>query len=56
MIAEGLYINRDLFERYKIKEPEDYKELLDAVEGFNKVGITPIAFNVTPEGSSCIKI
>lgn len=35
----------------KIKEPEDYKELLDAVEGFNKVGITPIAFNVTPEGS-----
>lgn len=51
VIYEGLYINEDLFEQYKIKTPTTYDELLQAVKAFNNVGIVPIAYNSTPEGS-----
>jgi raffinose/stachyose/melibiose transport system substrate-binding protein len=50
-IFEGLFINRDLFEKYNIKVPEDYEELKNAVIRFNAVEITPIAFNYRSEGT-----
>jgi len=51
VIYEGLYINKDLFELYHVKIPENYDELLEAIETFNKHKIIPIAYNSTPEGS-----
>ncbi len=51
MIYEGLFINRDLFDRYQVKVPTNFDELLEAVEAFKKVGIIPIAYSETPEGS-----
>jgi len=51
IIYEGLYINKDLFEEHNIKIPENFNELKDAIVVFNQVGIVPIAYNLTPEGS-----
>lgn len=51
MTFEGLYINKDLFNKYKVEIPKNYDDLLDAVKIFRKNGITPIAFNCKPEGS-----
>ncbi len=50
-IYEGLYINIDLFEKYAVKIPENFDELLLAIKIFNEEGIVPIAYNSTPEGS-----
>ncbi|HEY9058924.1 MAG TPA: extracellular solute-binding protein [Pseudobacteroides sp.] len=50
-IFEGLFINKDLFEKYNIKIPEDYEELKIAVIKFRAVGITPIALNYRSEGT-----
>lgn len=51
MIYEGLFINKDLFERYRVKVPTTYEELLEAVHIFKANGIIPIAYNQSPEGS-----
>lgn len=51
MIYEGLFVNKDLFERYDVKIPTNYEELLRAVEIFNEARIIPIAYSETPEGS-----
>lgn len=51
MIYEGLFINRDLFNRYQVKIPTTFEELLKAVEIFNANDIIPIAYNQTAEGS-----
>ncbi len=51
VIYEGLFINRELFQKHRIKEPENIEELFYAINRFNQVGITPIAYNSTAEGS-----
>lgn len=51
IIYEGLFVNRDLFEKYGIKVPETYEELKDAVRAFRERDIIPIAYNSTPEGT-----
>ncbi|QNU68332.1 sugar ABC transporter substrate-binding protein [Ruminiclostridium herbifermentans] len=51
LVFEGLFINKDLFDEYGVKEPANYKELKDAVAIFKKNGIIPIAYNSTAEGS-----
>lgn len=51
IIYEGLFINRDLFEKYNVKVPRDYQELKSAVVKFKQYGIIPIAFNCKAEGT-----
>jgi len=51
MIYEGLFINRDLFDKYQVKIPTTFEELLKAVEIFKANDIIPIAYNQTAEGS-----
>ncbi len=51
IVFEGLFINKDLFDKYGVKEPANYKELKDAVTIFKKNKIIPIAYNSTAEGS-----
>jgi raffinose/stachyose/melibiose transport system substrate-binding protein len=51
LVFEGLFINKDLFEKYKVKEPKNYSELKQAIGVFNKNGIIPIAYNSYAEGS-----
>lgn len=38
-----LYCNKELFESNNIKYPETFDELLEAVDKFNELGVTPIA-------------
>lgn len=51
VIYEGLFINKDLFQKYNVKIPENYDELLQAVKIFKANNIVPIAYNSTPEGT-----
>lgn len=51
IIYEGLYINKDLFEKYNIKIPQTYEELKSAIIAFKEQDIIPIAFNCAPEGT-----
>lgn len=51
IIYEGLFVNKDLFDQYEVALPTTFEELLVAVERFKEVGIIPIAYNETPEGS-----
>lgn len=51
LIYEGLFINRDLFEKYHVRVPRNYEELLEAVKIFKENDIIPIAYNKTAEGS-----
>lgn len=51
IIYEGLFLNRDLFEKYGVKLPSNYEELKTAVTSFRQKGIIPIAYNATPEGT-----
>jgi raffinose/stachyose/melibiose transport system substrate-binding protein len=51
IIYEGLFINKDIFEKYKIKLPESYEDLKVAIKEIKDKGIVPIAFNCTPEGT-----
>lgn len=48
---EGLFINKDLFNRYHVKVPENYDDLKKAIVTFKSHNIIPIAFNCKPEGS-----
>lgn len=51
IIYEGLFVNQDLFDRYHVKVPTTYQELLEAVRIFKANGIIPIAYNQSSEGS-----
>ncbi|MDF2594554.1 MAG: extracellular solute-binding protein [Clostridia bacterium] len=51
IIYEGLFINKDLFNTYRVKIPTNFDELLEAVRIFRENDIIPIAYNATPEGS-----
>jgi raffinose/stachyose/melibiose transport system substrate-binding protein len=51
MTYEGLFINSNLFEKYDVKVPENYDELVKAIKTFKKNKIIPIAYNSKPEGS-----
>ncbi|GKX67237.1 ABC transporter substrate-binding protein [Inconstantimicrobium mannanitabidum] len=51
VIYEGLFVNKDIFDSYKIKIPETYEELKTAVKKLKENGIIPIAYNSSPEGS-----
>lgn len=51
MTYEGLFINKDLFEKYDVKVPTNYEELKEAIEIFKANDIIPIAYNATSEGS-----
>jgi raffinose/stachyose/melibiose transport system substrate-binding protein len=51
IIYEGLFVNKDMFEKYNVAIPRTYEELLLAVEVFNANNVIPIAYNSTPEGS-----
>lgn len=51
MTFEGLFINKNLFDKYGVKVPENYNELKQAIKVFKSKGIIPIAYNSKPEGS-----
>ncbi len=51
IIYEGLFLNKDLFDKYDIKVPGTYEELIAAVKAFRERDIIPIAYNSTPEGT-----
>jgi raffinose/stachyose/melibiose transport system substrate-binding protein len=51
LVFEGLFINKDLFTKFSVKEPTNYKELKDAITVFKQNGIIPIAYNSSAEGS-----
>ncbi|MDP4180951.1 MAG: extracellular solute-binding protein [Bacillota bacterium] len=50
-IFEGLFINKDLFDQYKIKIPKDFEELKKAVLAFRAHDKIPIALNYSSEGT-----
>lgn len=43
---EGLFCNKDLFDQYHVKLPEDWDEFLDAIRIFRRNGVTPIAVSL----------
>jgi raffinose/stachyose/melibiose transport system substrate-binding protein len=43
MIAGIFYVNTELFDRYQIAIPKTFDELMLAIQGFRKAGLTPIA-------------
>ncbi len=51
VIFECLFVNTDLFEKYNVKIPQNYEELINAVELFKKHNIIPIAYNSLAEGT-----
>ncbi len=51
LIFEGLFINKDLFNKFGVKEPKNYNELKEAIAIFKQNGIIPIAYNSSAEGS-----
>lgn len=51
LVFEGLFINKDLFDKYEVKEPTDFEELKEAIRVFKSKGIIPIAYNSSAEGS-----
>lgn len=42
--AYGIYIRTDIFEKYEVKEPTTYKELIEACEKLKAAGVTPFTF------------
>ena len=51
VIFECMFINKDIFDRYKIPIPKDFEGLKSAVLGFREHDIVPIAFNSYGEGT-----
>lgn len=51
VIFECLFVNTDLFDKYNVKIPQNFEELINAVELFKKYDIIPIAFNTLAEGT-----
>lgn len=50
-VFEGLYINKDIFNKYNLKVPSTFDELLECVRVLRKHDIIPIAYNSTAEGT-----
>ena len=44
---EGLYCNRDLFERYGVALPTDWDSFREAVRAFREAGIVPVAISLS---------
>ena len=51
LVFEGMYINKDLFDKYNVKVPQNYEELKQAILDFQHYNIIPIAYNSSSEGS-----
>lgn len=51
IVFEGLFVNRDLFTKYNVTIPTTFQGLVNAVQIFNKNGVTAIAYNITSEGT-----
>lgn len=51
LVFEGMYINKDLFEKYNVTVPKNYHELKQAIIDFQQHNIIPIAYNSSAEGS-----
>lgn len=51
IIYEGLFVNKDIFDKVNLQVPETYEELKEAVVVLRDNGYIPIAYNATPEGS-----
>lgn len=47
--AGALYVNTELFDKYNVKIPETFDELVDAVKTFRKNNITPMALGEKDE-------
>jgi len=50
-IVECLFVNKDIFERYSLKVPQTFDELINVSKILKSKGIIPIAFNAQPEGT-----
>lgn len=51
IIYEGLFINKQIFNRYNVKVPETFEDLCNAVEVFASKDVIPIAYNYEAEGT-----
>lgn len=51
LIFEGLFVNTDLFSKYKVKVPDNYDELKQAIITFKENNVIPIAYNCKAEGT-----
>lgn len=51
IIYQCLFINKDMFEAYHVKVPENFNELKQAVVSFRSQGVIPIAYNAESEGN-----
>lgn len=51
VIFECMFINKDLFDKYRIPVPQDFESLKSAVLSFREHHIVPIAFNTYGEGT-----
>lgn len=51
IIFEGLFINRDLFDKYNVRIPGNYEELKEAIITFRANNVIPIAYNSQSEGT-----
>ncbi|MCX7746616.1 MAG: extracellular solute-binding protein [Clostridia bacterium] len=47
--SEGMYFNKDLFKKHKVKVPTNWNELLLAVKTFKSKGIVPISVSFSEE-------
>ncbi|AFK86469.1 MULTISPECIES: extracellular solute-binding protein [Thermoanaerobacterium] len=47
--ASVLYINKELFDKYNVKVPTTFSELIDAIKTFKSKGITPFALGEKDE-------
>ncbi|ABP66301.1 extracellular solute-binding protein, family 1 [Caldicellulosiruptor saccharolyticus DSM 8903] len=50
-IVECLFVNKDIFEKYHLKVPQNFTQLKDVSKKLRAKGIIPIAFNAQPEGT-----
>ncbi len=51
IIFESLFINKDLFDWYDVKVPQNYEDLKIAIKSFKSRNIVPIAYNSQSEGT-----
>lgn len=51
LIFEGLFVNTELFSKHKVKVPDNYNELKQAVITFRENDVIPIALNCKAEGT-----
>lgn len=49
-----MFVNTELFDKYNVKIPETWKELLQAVKTFKDAGITPMALGGKDRWTTCM--